>query len=470
MNFNLTEHSTDVVGWDSTWDTEKQVHVRDSSTETLENSVEISEKSIGTSEQTKEIGVQASPLVLSNSNDETDKKLAAWLRKIMPALEKELIEGTTQVHDNSSNQVNVSSFAKVSEYQQIDVKSSFPESNEELIIGHAVWLSVILQNNPVLVISCSLKSSPNEPSSSYLILFEPQRSKVDGNIYWKEVTSIPIKEPLEYLVVNSENRDIFAGASSSGDFYIWEYVKPSSTNTDQQIIEIFSKGCEDSIAGITFLADNTFVCCFGTDGNIVSYKIIGKQNCIIDKVMKVDQRRLKDSHITAITNIDKSNDFVIGLLNGKIFYCSTNQFVASDDNVIDPIVREMSSHKFAVKTLKHGRHSNKNFVISFDASSEIFIHEIDEDPNEKSLKFVIRLPLPIKNCLAVTNNMEHIFCPLANGNLEIFNARNQTRRVMEGNNSGNNMLAELSKNESWLITGIFKGSFKLYYISVDDEK
>lgn len=57
MNFNLTEHSSDVVGWDSTWDTDKQVHVRDSSTETLENSVEVSEKNIGTSEQTKEIGV-----------------------------------------------------------------------------------------------------------------------------------------------------------------------------------------------------------------------------------------------------------------------------------------------------------------------------------------------------------------------------------------------------------------------------
>lgn len=64
MNFNLTEHSTDVVGWDSTWDSDKQVHVRDSSTETLENSVEITEKNIGTSEQTKEIGVSLGVITL----------------------------------------------------------------------------------------------------------------------------------------------------------------------------------------------------------------------------------------------------------------------------------------------------------------------------------------------------------------------------------------------------------------------
>lgn len=56
---NLSEHSSDVVGWDSTWDAEKQqAQVRDNSTETDKNVANVSDKHIGTQEETKDAEVR----------------------------------------------------------------------------------------------------------------------------------------------------------------------------------------------------------------------------------------------------------------------------------------------------------------------------------------------------------------------------------------------------------------------------
>lgn len=54
---NLSEYSSEVVGFDSTWDVDKQVLVRDSGTDAMESLLEVSDKSLSTSE-TKEVGVR----------------------------------------------------------------------------------------------------------------------------------------------------------------------------------------------------------------------------------------------------------------------------------------------------------------------------------------------------------------------------------------------------------------------------
>lgn len=54
---NLSEYSSDVVGFDSTWDVDRQVLVKDSSTDAMESQMEVSDKSCSTIE-TKEIGVR----------------------------------------------------------------------------------------------------------------------------------------------------------------------------------------------------------------------------------------------------------------------------------------------------------------------------------------------------------------------------------------------------------------------------
>lgn len=53
---NLSEYSSEVVGFDSTWDRDKQVLVKDASTDVIETGTEISDKFTSTNE-TNEIGV-----------------------------------------------------------------------------------------------------------------------------------------------------------------------------------------------------------------------------------------------------------------------------------------------------------------------------------------------------------------------------------------------------------------------------
>ena len=54
---NLSEFSSEVVGFDSTWDEDRQVLVRDASTDVMDNKLKVSDKSI-TTKETKEIGVR----------------------------------------------------------------------------------------------------------------------------------------------------------------------------------------------------------------------------------------------------------------------------------------------------------------------------------------------------------------------------------------------------------------------------
>lgn len=377
---------------------------------------------------------------MSNSDEETDRKLAAWLKKILPAVEKELKEGLTQVYDTDSR--SSSHVLSVGSFQEIDVKSHFVDCDEKQITATATWLSVTMQSNPVLAISCSTKSSINEQKNAFLIIFEPQRSKIDGNIYWQEVSCIPVKDTIDFLTTNPQNRDMFAGASTSGDLYIWNYNKSSTAASNSKVDEIFSKASEDSIVGMSFVTDNCLLTC-SSEGNLIIYKINSKQNCSIDKTFKINASKMKESSVTALASITGSNDFVVGLLNGKLFLCSSNLSHGSTD----PIVRELNPHKFAVKHIKHCQVSNKNYIASCDTSCAIFIHEIDEEFEKSSLKLVITLPLPIKNSLSITSNMEYILCPLTNGGLEIFNTMTNTRRTLEGSHTGSGNISELSKNE-----------------------
>lgn len=53
---NLSEHSSEVVGFDSTWDRDKQVLVKDAATDVMSIGIQLLDKLTSTNE-TKEIGV-----------------------------------------------------------------------------------------------------------------------------------------------------------------------------------------------------------------------------------------------------------------------------------------------------------------------------------------------------------------------------------------------------------------------------
>lgn len=388
--------------------------------------------------------MQATPVVLSNSSEETDKKLAAWLKRIMPALEKELTEGLTPVYANSSHVADKT--LKVEAYQDIELKQHFTKSPEEaeFLKGAATWLSVSTQDAPVLALSCSLNRS--DQNVSFVFVYQPRRSKTDAQIYWQQVASIPVGASIEILTTNPINRDMFAGASlSGGELHIWQYNSMSSAGDDSQVTELFSASSEDSIAALAFMTENRLLCC-QSDGKIIVYKVISKQSTIVEKIMKIEPRNVKDPLITNVVTLpDAPDDFVAGLLNGSLLYCSTSQLM-HQEGVFNPVIRELQPHKFAITSLKHCQQNRKSFVVSVDLSGEICFHQL-EDP-EKQPKLVMKLPLPLKNLIALRRNMEHICCPLKNGSLEVFKTSDKAKESkIEGKLSGTATVVELSRNE-----------------------
>ena len=385
---------------------------------------------------------------MSISNEETDKKLAAWLKKILPQVEIELNEGITEVYEDKHSVTQES--LKISEYQEINVAKLFSEtkdfSEDQLTKGNAAWLSVSTQNSPVLVVSCSTQQNLNESKTSLVIVYEPQ--KKNGKLLWTEVSVIPVKDHIEILVTNQYNRDMFAGASASGDFYIWNYQHSVNNDNETRVIETFSKNTDDSIVGLAWLKDQRILCCH-IDGTVNIWKV-SKQTTVIETVLKIAPRYTNDSLITSMISITDSNNFVIGTLNGHLLFCSTTQllpFANEDKNVFDPVIKEIKPHQFAISSLIHCQNNAKSYVVSCDSSDEIHFHEID-DIIDKEVKLVVKLPLPFNGRIAGTKNLEHIFSPIEDGSLKLFSvSKNTLVSTIGGKLKGNGSIIELSKNE-----------------------
>lgn len=367
----------------------------------------------------------------------------------MPALEKELEIGPTPVYGGGSGSIERA--VGIEEYQDIDLKQHFNFvknfSEEELKKGTATWLSVSTQDSPVLAISCSFEFE--EQNKSVVIVLEPRRSKTDAKIYWNEIASISVKEPIEFLTTNPHDRDMFAGASTAGDLYVWTYHNTPGKDDEQRVTEIFSKVSGDTVVALTFLSNNRILCCH-SDGSIVVYRVVSTVSTVVDKIMKIEPRNSKDPLITTITTVPEvEDDFVLGLFNGSLLYCSTKQLV-SQNGIFNPIVRELQAHDFAVSSIMNCQHGGKSYVVSCDISGEIFFNEIENNLEVQPKR--LKLPLPLKSIIAITKNMEHIFCPLEKGSLEVFRTSSNVRETLiEGKIKGSGSVIELSRNEYVLI-------------------
>lgn len=337
----------------------------------------------------------------------------------MPALEKELTEGPTPARGNGS-QPNEKQI-KVEEYQDIDLKSHFTGlksflEDELSNKGAATFLSMSTQDSPVLVLSCSCKA--NGQTTALVVVLEPRRSKVDAKLYWHELVSIPVEDSIEFLVTNPQNRDMFAGASAAGDIYIWNYSNTPAVTDKSRVTEVFSKTSEDSIVALLFLSGNRLLCC-QSDSKIIVYKITGKQSALVDKIIKIEPRNSKDSLITSLLAIPNTeDDFVAGFFDGSLLVCSLNQLMPQDEN-FNPIIRELQAHQFAISSpLQHCEYNKRSYIVSCDLSGEICFHDID-DSADKNPKLIVKLPLPLKNKIVPSKNMDRIFCPSDKGSLEV---------------------------------------------------
>lgn len=390
--------------------------------------------------------IQAEPTIRFASCD--DKKLADWLKKIYPAVSIELSKGVTDVYEGSK-ETREPKKLKISKYQEIDLKKLVDNDKSNSIVSSSCWLSVFTQNAPILAISCS-QSDYAEQKSAFLIIYEPKRTNAE--IFWKELQNIPVKSQIEVLATCSYNKDFFAAGTTSGDLYIWNYQNTTSVESENRVCEIFSQSNDQG--GITSLAwmRPTLGISFGLlsahkDGSILLWKV-NKQKTVLDKIFRIEIRgKNTEVTITCICGIPNSDLFVVGTLEGLLLLCSLTQIIPiPDTKFFNPVIQELQSHQFGIKMLGHCSHEKKSYVISNSSDGEIYFHQIEDlmDPNPK---LVIKLPLPFKGNICVSNNLENIFCPGDNGILEVFNINSNVHDVIEGHQRGKGNLISLSDNQ-----------------------
>ena len=377
----------------------------------------------------------------NQSKNMEEEKLSMWLKKIIPSIEREL--RSAQIQDESKSMLPKSnSFLSINYAEEVYLGNRFTKHQE--LTAKVCWLSVKLQNCPILAVSCSAKSlSVTEQTDEFLTIYEPQRDS--GNcVHWQETISLPLRNPIDYLVANLVESNIFAGASSAGDLYIWIHEKTHTSN-ESKVEEIFSCTCEESIIGISFMGHFLMVCLI--NGSIDMYRLdSSNRNCAIERKLKIDKTKTQDSRITSMISVEgaSSPDFIIGLLNGKVLIiCKSHLYHKNSDLM----TYELKQHNFSVKYLKHHQKLKKNFVVSGDVSNEIFIHELDVEREKSIIKMVLKLPFPLKSSLSINENMEHVLSFIPNGNLEIYNIYTNTRRILEENDTATGTICELSRNE-----------------------
>ena len=179
-------HSNGVVGFESTWNADKEVMVRDAGQQTEKENLKKDQDQ--QTAQSQDSGNQTE--VFTNKDVPCDdKKLAEFLKKIFPSLMDELDLGVTEVFGEEAGETRQ---VKVIKHQTIDLnkicgvlevrydevminKLMIYDLQDDAFIqdGSLCWLSVLTQNAPLLVVSgCSSKTDHKNASVS---IFEPTK-------------------------------------------------------------------------------------------------------------------------------------------------------------------------------------------------------------------------------------------------------------------------------------------------------
>lgn len=212
----LSDYTSPVIEFKTTYTTEKQSKLCDNSTATdplpkkIDAAIETHQKC---SQETETLACQT---VAPNTDE---RKLAIWLQKIYPSVEKELLKGCTPVAETDTVHTSSPDF-EIQPYQKLTLPTVDTSQ------GLAIWLSVYTNNAPILVLTTIAPHDDwCEHVDQYLKLFVPKRIPSGNFVTYNEMKSVPIKACLRSLCTNQFNKNIFAGSTLDGDIYIWKYVQ-----------------------------------------------------------------------------------------------------------------------------------------------------------------------------------------------------------------------------------------------------
>uniref|UniRef100_A0A1A9ZUB4 WD repeat-containing protein 55 homolog n=1 Tax=Glossina pallidipes TaxID=7398 RepID=A0A1A9ZUB4_GLOPL len=338
-----------------------------------------------------------------------EQKLAKWLKKIYPLVERELLDGCTPQLNGLAISTNLGKAYDIEPYQKISIQANVNS------LGVATWLAVYIDNAPVLVLGTQATHNGwCEHIDQCLKIYAPQRVPHGNFITFNEVKSVPVKACVYTLCTNSFNKTVFAGSTFGGDIYIWQFEQAyRGRRAEANVKELFKTTTSSGyIVAIDWSGEFTLLTA-QTNGSVIIWQISNELIKMAEYIVKHTTNDLNE--ITSLLALN-SNSFISGNSEGIIYHCISSGLSSTKRSMeIMPLKR----HKFAVTTLLKSYSNDRNYIISCDLSGQICFHNLnclDDEAHTTTLQ----LPLPFKNTVACFDGGKRLYCPGDNGSLECY--------------------------------------------------
>lgn len=417
----FSDYSSEVIGFDSTFQAEKSLGTSSTcvGTDPLPPKAESSSQT--TDKTTAETQTKTEQLVFAKTDD---VKLANWLKKILPQVEQELLEGLTPTPQPE----------KIGDAENFDIQIKNHQQiaflGEQYSNGQTLWLSLYSSDAPVLVLTTS-GSHENwcRHLNQCIKVFLPKRKQGKDTLVFTEAKQISLNACIQVLSRNVFNKDMFAGATISGDLYIWKF-KNDFNSVDVQ--EIAMHSVTEAPNCLDWLDESHLVGCLD-NGQVVVWKV-GKG--ITQESLLVVQPKEK-AKLTVIVALSR-NQFVVGTDKGDIIHCIMTASMNSVETV------SLKKHKFSVTSVSKVVVAGNLAVYSCDLNGELFVHDLyktDSDPD-----LILNIPLPYKTTFCTSKDGETVFCPSEDGGLDVYRLKSGLLKGVRGTLQGKGDFIQRSDN------------------------
>ncbi|XP_014093323.3 uncharacterized protein [Bactrocera oleae] len=399
-------------------------------------------------------------LSASSHSQVDEQRLAMWLRKIYPAVEAQLLKGTTPLNNRCETVGHA--FTSSTEKLNIQIYQKITVGATENSQGIATWLSVHTNNAPILVVSTR---SPHDSWCDHLQqtlkLLIPNRMQTGNLVVYTEVRSLPLKACLRCLSTNTYNKSIFAGSTMDGDIHIWGCRSSNRVGNNKSYVNLASTYEIEDLCCAASPHGYAVVLCWSSENRLLSFHSNGFiLSWIVGKELLLEndfQLKVQVSEITAAVYLT-ANTCVVGAKDGSLFLCTITSFGTMRKQME---VVPLKKHSFMISTLIKTVFNNCPSVISCDLSGEVLCHSISHTEEENR---VVRIPLPFKNAITCSKDGHVIYSPGTDGSLECYNIVSGVHTIVKGALRGKGNFIASSDNGNWIITGLYVEDFQIFYI------
>ncbi|XP_011291764.1 uncharacterized protein LOC101888882 isoform X3 [Musca domestica] len=442
----LSEYSSPVIEFRATHGEEKHMKQVDKNTgtDTLPSKIDTS----------TEINPTSSKATQTYSNKEFQKniderKLAIWLRQILPSVEKELLKGCTP--DFDSNAPAAVAIPEIQLYQKLQLDTT--ENSQ----GIGIWLAVHTNNAPILVIS---SVSPHDDDwcehvDKHIFVYAPVREHGSNFITWREAKRISIKACLSSLCTNPFNKSIFAGSTMDGGIFIWN-CHQSVKSLD--ITELSNATALHGYANAMDWSSEQTLLTAHSSGTVVQWRLGADLTSEAEYLIKASPGATREISISCLL-ARSANDFIVGCNDGSVYHCWISSSAAVRKFYVDIV--PLKKHLFKVSSLLKTRFNGHGIVISCDLSGEVYFHDLGNS-RDNADTVIAKIPLPFTNLLACIHDCDLVCAPGNDGSLDCYRLFDGVHVAIKGDLRGKGNFIKSSDNGCWIITGLYEKEFQIF--------